>query len=251
MGFFDNPGQALETAFPILKMNNSLFQGFKKGGNPFSGMDAPKLQDIPQGAQEDKRTMELRGQLANMPGPKMLSQEESKSVGNSLPQFEAVRQSLRDEASQAKQQQNDAIKRRYASLGALNSGAAIKQEQLANESIDRNIQNQLRNLGAQEAAQLGQQQFSRDEAVAARNAQREIYNADKEFQDRVFRFDAGSKLSQLDLAFDQASLARAVAQNDKLINEFNGQLSLGQAKMPKKGLLGGISSDIFGDGGLF
>lgn len=252
MGLFDNPvgavtGAAKSFVDPLDAMGRAggfLGGMFGKKQNPYGNLQTPQLNAI-QGPKQNEKVDAIRRRLDTMQGPQML-QKESAPQGP-LPQFEALRQNLRDEAQSAGQQQSDALKRRFAAMGALNSGAAIKAEQQGNEAIQKQLNKELSNIGFQEA----QQQFQKEEAIAGRNAQRDIYNADADFKDKVFRLESGSKLAQLDLAFDQQDLARQVAENDRIINQFNSELSTITAKKPKKGLIGSTFEDIFGADGIF
>lgn len=245
MGLFDDIGKGLEKSARITgeSILNPLFG--KPGVRPQDLLNVPGLKGAP-GYQENDFVKQQREQLRAMKGPEGLKMEAASQAPTSLPQFEYARRGIQDEANQAEQRQSEAMKRRFASLGALSSGEAIKAEQLARQDVQKAAQKQLGDIGAAEAAQIAQQQMAKEEAVNQRNAQREIYNADAQFKDKIFRFDSESKLAQLDLAFNQDALQRANFENDKLINEFNLQLSKIAAQKKKPGLLGGL----FGESGL-
>jgi len=228
-----------------------------KKQNPFEQIGAPQLKDLPsyKPGGENAFISQQKAALAGMQGPQSLKAESAGQGPQSLAQFDMLRGALKDESQQASARAQDAINRRFASIGALNSGSAIKAAQEADRAANQDLQKQLAGIGAQEAGQLQQQQFAREESVAQRNAAREQFNASQAFQDKVFKFDSGTKLAQLDLAFkDQdlkqymADFQKAQAENDNLINQFNLQLSKTSASQPKKGLIGGILSDI---GGIF
>ncbi len=247
MGLFGDGGNFLNALDP-----GGLFLS-KKKANPFDAIQTPQFKDLPAYTPggENAYVTEQKKNLANMQGPTKLGQESVAQGPKSLAQFDMLRGALKDEAQQQGSRAQDAINRRFASIGALNSGSAIKAGQEAERQSNQDLQKQLASIGAQEAGQLQQQQFAKEEAVAQRNAGREQFNASQDFQDKVFRFDSGTKLAQLDLAFKgqdlqqwQAAFQKAQAENDNMINLFNAQLSKTSAAQPKKGLVGGIISDI-------
>lgn len=258
MAFWDDVRGTVEKALPVISPTAGIarlaFGSQKK--NPLDDLRAPQLQEFGP-KQNSPEVAALRAQLGQIQGPQKLGMENFQKQAidlKSLPEFEGIRQNLKEEANQAKQQQKEALQRRFASLGSLQSGASLKAEQQAENEVQKNLEKGLREVGFQEAQGLRQQrnileerQFQAEQQAAARNFQREIYNADSDFKDKVFRFDANSKLSQLDLAFDQAAMARITAENDRLINQYNAELSKIVAGKKKPGLIGGI----VGEGGLF
>ncbi len=248
MGLF---GGSLGDTLGNLPMVGSYLGTPKK--SPFADIKLPTLKDLPtyNPAGENSYVTEQKKNLANMQGPQSLKAEGVSDAPKSLAQFDMLRGALKDEAQQGASRAQDAINRRFASIGALNSGSAIKAGQEASRQSNEDLTKQLASIGAQEAGQIGQQQFAKQEAVAQRNAQREQFNASQDFQDKVFRFDSGTKLAQLDLAFKgqdlqqyMAQFQKAQAENDNLINSFNLELSKTSASQPKKGLIGGIFQDL-------
>jgi len=144
----------------------------------------------------------------------------------SLPEFEAARRRMTEQFSSEKQGGNDAIQRRFASMGALNSGAAIKQQQVFQDKLREQQANALGDLGAQEAGQLANMN---DE----RKFQIDVMNRDNAFKQKVFSFERASKLKELDLAKKQF-------QMDWESTEFNKRLADLEAGRKPPGMLAGI-----------
>jgi hypothetical protein len=155
--------------------------------------------------------------------------------------FEAARTRATQRATADLQQNQDALKRRFAALGGLNSGAAIKQQQLLQERSQQQREEAIQGIDAAEADRDLQQreaqtqrEFTGAEAEKQRGFQREQAGIDRGFQDRMFNFDKESKLKQMDLAFKQFKL-----QKDE--SEFNKRLERYKA---------GHSGGLFGGGGF-
>lgn len=90
-------------------------------------------------------------------------------------QFDVARKRAQQQSRGAIQGQQEALKRRFASMGASNSGAALKQEQLAAEKGQEQLAAQEEAIGAaeqQEASRKGEiadaQKFQSGEADKAR-----------------------------------------------------------------------------------
>lgn len=181
-------------------------------------------------------------------------------TGN-LPEFDAIRDrvakqyeqelgKLNQNVSRQQQEGGDALKRRFAAMGALNSGASIKQQQLFGDRLREESGEQTRQLRDQamqsqqdvDVAQAQERQRRNEfelgrfdqqrESAMGRNMAREAANIDAEFKDRVFQFEAESKIGQLDLAYK-------AAQMESQAQRFNSALSAAQAG-DKKGILGSI-----------
>lgn len=134
-----------------------------------------------------------------------------------LAEFDLMRKQVAQRATAERQTQGDALKRRFASLGALNSGAALKAQMLADEQGSRAQEEAIQGVNMAEQGERARRQeiadnraFQSSEAARARNAQRELYNADMDFKGqsfnadndfraRVFNAEQDTKLKQLDL----------------------------------------------------
>lgn len=225
-------GGASELHRATINAANSL--GLSGGQGPEVG--APKTISVYDDGQRAimKR---LQEQAAQGVAPQTLGMEQAQKAQAS-PQFSAARSRLNDQFNRASQTSQDALSRRFASLGGLNSGSAIKAMQNAREEAERQRGDQLQQLDAQEATDMSQRQFAAEEATRGRNLQREQFNASQDFQSKVFSFDSQSKLAGLDLAYKSA-------ENDRLIGEYNKALNAYQARH-SGGLLG--AGGILGTG---
>ncbi len=89
-------------------------------------------------------------------------------------QFDVARKRAQQQAAQAVQGQQEALQRKFASLGNLQSGAAIKQQQLAAEKGQEQLQGVNEGIDAAEMADqqrkqelAQQQQFAREERLGS------------------------------------------------------------------------------------
>ena len=101
-------------------------------------------------------------------------------------QFEILRRRARQRANTQGQQQQEALKRRFASIGRLNSGAAIKTGQIA----------------AQQAARQGEETAQNIDVAEARENQRR-----RELQEGR-QFQAGETQKQREFASSEAGKGR-------------------------------------------
>lgn len=151
--------------------------------------------------------------------------------------FDQQRTQVGQRVSAARQQNQDALKRRFAAIGGLNSGAAIKQQQLADDTANQQREQGMAAVNDLEA-QAREVQVNRDfqsgEAQKQRDFQSKQSDIDRQFQDKVFQFDKESKLKQLDLQSQDLALRR-----DE--NEFNKRMAQLQADR---------SGGLFGGGGF-
>lgn len=164
----------------------------------------------------------LRKQLADFKGPEALRMEANAPTGP-LAEFEAIRRRAIAQARTQGQENENALMRRLSAAGALNSGAGIKLLQQQKERDQEAVRGSTENIDFQEA----QQRMARDEAIAGRNFQRELKNSDDAFRTSVFKFDAASKLGQLDLQLQQFAMAKGEQAFNKRIAELEDKRSGG------------------------
>lgn len=156
-------------------------------------------------------------------------------------------QNRRGEASQAGnaqlQQGEDAIQRRFASMGASGSGAQVAAMQKNREAAADTQRKGLADVGNQELqASEGDagRSFQSNEAEAARQFQGGLAGKDLEFKTKYADIDQGNKLKQLDLAQQQFNL-------DKDTTAFNERMAEIEANQtPDKGPLGNLLAPITG-----
>lgn len=120
---------------------------------------------------------------------------QTKDVSGALPEFEFLRKRLGESYRQQSQEAEDALQRRFAAMGALNSGAYQKQAELQAQRGRESYASQLEGLGVQEAqARRGLQQieeerkFRSDEALKGRK-----FAADEASRGRKFAYDEAGR----------------------------------------------------------
>lgn len=153
------------------------------------------------------------------------------AVQQPLPQFDELRKQAKQRANQASQAGTEAMKRRFAAIGGLGSGASIKQENLVRQQANQQAEDAMTGINAAEAQERSriadrdfaaqQNQLQRDfagkEAEKGRSFQREISDKDFAFKNQVFAFEKDSKLKQLDLAQKQFDLDNETTEFNKRI----------------------------------
>lgn len=203
------------------------------GGRP--AYDEARLKAI------QDRIAGLQGKLDASGTPKPL-QAEAPPTNAALPEYAQIRAGIQNrisnQASASLGTAQNALARRFAAMGAGNSGAFIKQQQLALQNSDDQRNDALNENLGQVDFQEAQARRGMQEAATGRNFQRESFNADADFKDRVFKFDSSSKLGQLELAAVQA-------ERDAQDSAFSKELDLYQLKHTG-GLLG--SGGVLGTG---
>lgn len=179
--------------------------------------------------------------LAKMKG----SVYKAQAAPQSMPEYDYARKKVVEQSSQANSEAQDALKRRYAAMGALNSGSAIKQQQLQNDSSERNKNEALLGIGAQEAAakrEFAQQEamkefqsqeasagrgFQAQESQLGRDLQKSLAMEDMEFKKWATNLSNNTALKQLDLQYKQLDV-------DKFNSLFNAVIA-----GKKEGISGG------------
>lgn len=166
-----------------------------------------------------------------------------------LPEYDKLRKQTEQRANQQAQQQTEALNRRLASTGNLNSGAAFKQEQNlqndvaqqreqamgaldvqeAQELQRRNEVKETRDFAAQEA-KLGRD-FTAQEAAIGRKLQSDQFGQQMGQQDKQFDFQRDYQTDVFKEQKAQNKFMNALALDEKKMNEFmtkyNAALSMG------------------------
>lgn len=145
--------------------------------------------------------------------------EDVNAVGR---RFGALKEAAAGRVGSALNQNMNAVQRKFASMGAQGSGAQLKLEQLAQDQAVKQKEEAIAGIDAQEAA-------ARDSA-SNRTAQLNTSQADMDFRNRVFSFERGSKMRELDIMDKQAEV-------DRQTTEFNKRLAM---QGEKGGLLSGL-----------
>lgn len=166
-----------------------------------------------------KKLGDIGAGINSAPAPKPLAME-SFTAQTKLPGFDEARAKISQQSGADEQAQQDALQRRFASIGNLNSGAAIKSAQLVSDNVTKEKNNQLNDLNAKEATGLSDRNMQLEEAVKSRNLTRESANAQMDFQNRTFNFDANSKLAALEQGQSQLELAKKESDINATQNEY-------------------------------
>jgi len=136
--------------------------------------------------------------------------------------FELAKKRAQQKATESQQQSTDALKRRFAQMGALQSGAAIKQEQLVAEKTQEQLGQELEGIGAQEAEFNRQQQEvkeGREWQAGQADIQRKFESGESALG-RAFataeaqkgrEFTSGENLTQRKFESGESALGRAFA----------------------------------------
>jgi len=119
-------------------------------------------------------------------------------------EFELARRRAQQQVTAATQAKTDAIKRRMSAAGALNSGAAIKQEQIAHDEGQQQLQQATEQVDAAERAEFRRRrevQEGRDFARSEREASQQFASGEtalarrfqEQMQGKQFDFTRGER----------------------------------------------------------
>jgi len=126
----------------------------------------------------------------------------------SLPEYDLARKRAQQRVTASGQEQQDALKRRFAALGGLNSGAYIKQQQLAQDRQQEQLQDANEGIDVQENAErrrLQELKEGREFQAGEAQKQREFASAES----RLGReFASGESALGRRFAAEQAHLGR-------------------------------------------
>jgi hypothetical protein len=114
-----------------------------------------------------------------------------------LPQYDAIRQRLKSQFTQARQDQGDAIKRRFAANGMVGSGAFGKAQDEAAQKVGKDEADATAALDFQEAGELQRQK----EVAEGRQYQTSEREASQGFQKGMFDTQFGEQRRQFDQEF--------------------------------------------------
>lgn len=182
-------------------------------------------------------------QAATSPGPTELKAEATPT--GALPQFDAMRaraqKRIQSQGLAQQQTQQDAMQRRLAAAGALNSGGGIKALDTARTQSDQRIQEATQDAVEGIDAQEAQQRAQMDEAVKGRNFQRDQFNEEQRFRDKVFRADTFAKFQELENQLENIDLSQIQMKLQREESAFNQRMARYQA---------GRQGGFFGAGGF-
>lgn len=133
-------------------------------------------------------------------------------------QFGVMRMRAQQQGNQAKTEQGEALKRRFAALGNINSGAYVKAAGLQDAEADRATREAVENVDMaeqQEKSRLQdvqeERQYQAGEAEKLRIFNRELFDKDQDFKKTVFADE--SKFRNLNYQLAQADLEESKKAN--------------------------------------
>lgn len=159
--------------------------------------------------------------------------------------FQGRRSEVSQNAQNTQQQGEDALQRRFASMGASGSGAQIAAMQKNRDAAADSQRKGLQDVNSQEL-QVGEgdaaKAFQSDEANTARQFQGSMADKDIAFKRELAATDQGNKLKEMDMAQQQFDL-------DKDTTGFNQRMAAAEAgraapKGPLDGIMGAISGGM-------
>lgn len=137
-----------------------------------------------------------------------------------LPEFDVQRKKVEQRIAADTQGQQDAMARRFAASGMLNSGAAIKQQDIVANQAQVNREDA---LGQVDAAETGEQQ-RRQEIADAQNFQAAEAQKGRDIQTQQFgqQFDLSKQQFGADRADQQRNIAASIANlKDSQLDKYN------------------------------
>jgi hypothetical protein len=132
-----------------------------------------------------------------------------------LPEYAKLKAQTAQRVDAAKEVEDDAIKRRYAAMGNLNSGSYIKQQQIQNDASNQRKEQALGTIDLAEAGEAQRQKEVGEGRTFASTEAQKARDADLSFKDKVFGFEKDSKLRALDLADKQYALEKDAQEFNK------------------------------------
>lgn len=157
---------------------------------------------------------------------------QAKDQSAPLPEYDYARKKVTEQANQSNQSAQDALQRRFASMGALNSGSSIKQQQLQNEQSEQQKMSALEGVNVQEAQarrtlmqEEQQKEYQSTEAARGRAFGAEEGQVGRDFQSmeaqKARASQEGMFASDLEFKKWAASLANDTALKQLEVDKFN------------------------------
>lgn len=184
--------------------------GGKKNG-PGAPPPGPKAPKFAQRNTQDFIPKEAAVQIGGPSGSSSLDRR-----------YNALKEQVKNQGATAVQGANDQIQRKFSAMGASGSGAELKLLQEAQDNAQKQTNDAMLGVEAQYQGEL---------------SNRDLQQADMDFKQRVFNFDRGSKMHELDLSERQQQI-------DSVNTDFNKQMAQYMAQPPKQGLLSNMLGGI-------
>lgn len=134
---------------------------------------------------------------------------------DTIDQFDSQRKRAAQENNAAVQTQKDALKRRFASMGSLNSGAALKQDQLTEQQGQDNLNKANEQIAAAQNAEGRRQKEVGEGRDFARTEREASQNFGASQADLQRRFMSGEREAGQGFAASQADLQRQFASGER------------------------------------
>ena len=150
-----------------------------------------------------------------------------KAKDSNSPEYASMRNDLISQNNAAKSDAMNALERKFAAMGNLNSGAYIKQSQIADQNYNQQAQRSLNDFNNSIAEKEAQREFQSQEAYN----QRAFAASGQARQEAYQNFDNNTKLAALQNAWYQSIQNHADSQ-------FNAEMAKYQAEHTG-GLFGG------------
>ncbi len=230
-------------------------ESFKKN---LGEQDLSKIPGSPYSSQLSSSLANLQGAAAPSKVAMEANHYQKQATPQSLAEFDKARsdvtQRINSQANVENQTQQDALKRRFASIGGLSSGAYIKNAGLTSDRIAAAKADAtgtaLAGLGVEEGKAIRamneaeqNRAFVSNEGVADRNSKANMFNSSQDMEFNKYKaslFGEESKIFALDLEWRKA-------QQQGEQERFNAEMSKFQANVGSGGLFGG--SGFLGLGG--
>lgn len=173
------------------------------------------------------------------PAPAMPAVYKAKQMNAALPEYDAMRNKLAQRTSADTQQQQDAMQRRFAAQGGLNSGAAIKQQQLVAETGVQQREQGMEAINTQEGAEQRRmqeaenqkefqsqeagagRQFAASESQLGREHARGMFDDNQKFQEKWNTIGQSNTLRQLDMQAEEMKFNKASAMSSMSDDELD------------------------------
>ena len=236
----------------------SFLFGRQKSKATLGEQDLSKISGSPYTSQLGASLASLQSAAAPAKVAMEASHYQKQAVPGSLPEFDKARndvtQRINSQAQVENQTQQDALKRRFAAIGGLSSGAYIKNAGLTSDRIAASKADAtgtaLAGLGLEEGKAMralseAEQNrfFVSNEGVADRNSKANMFNSSQDMEFNKYKaslFGEQSKIFALDLDWRKA---QQLGEQEK----FNAEMARFQANQGGEGLFGG--SGFLGLGG--
>lgn len=193
-----------------------------------------------------------RDRIMAAPAGQRLQAEQFK--GEELPagplkQFDVMRQRVQQRQNAAGQTQQDAMRRRLAAAGTLDSGAGIKALAVAEQDNNMQAEDAVMGVEAEEAAARAQMEeavkqrnFQGSQAMEQRNLARVQFNEDAAFREKSFQADAFAKFQDMEMQIEHLDLAQIQQKVEQEKFAYERRLAIWDAN--NNGLFG-IGNDEF------